>query len=250
MQPIRTTTVPAAVAEVLRRQITGGELRAGDRLPSNREFAAAFDVSMGSIREAISMLLSEGLITTRAGRGTYVAERATTSPMTAAGTWTGGLLEHRHLEELIEAREILELQLVTLTAQRASAVQIERIRTVFQRMQVSVTEPSSYSEADVEFHMAIAEAAGNRVLLEAMANIRALLRGELELSNAVGARRHGDLQFSVDSHRRVLDAIEAGDPERARSELFQIMRRNHDLLLSLYADTSSPESRREPNGLE
>jgi DNA-binding FadR family transcriptional regulator len=56
MHPFRTTNVPAAVAEVLRRQITGGELRPGDRLPGNRAFAAAFGVSMGSIREATSML--------------------------------------------------------------------------------------------------------------------------------------------------------------------------------------------------
>lgn len=245
MGQIRTTNVPAAVATALRRQIVEGERAPGERLPGNRELAALFGVSMGSIREAIGMLTSEGLIESFAGRGTYVAQRVRAGQPAAARVDGGRLLDRAHVQELIEAREIMELQLVSLAARRASAEQVDRIRAALERMSTRTANPATYSEADVEFHMAIAEAAGNRVLLEAMVNIRNLLRGELQLSNEVGARRYGDLQFSVDSHRRVFDAIEAGDPERARAELAEIMGRNHRLVLGLYG---GPETSDETVG--
>jgi DNA-binding FadR family transcriptional regulator len=139
------------------------------------------------------------------------------------------------VEELIEAREILEMQLVALAAQRASDAQIARLEAILGQMEQAVTNPERYSEADVQFHLAMAEASGNRVLSQAMANIRASLKREMELSAEVGARRHGDLRFSAESHRRVLGAIKSGNAELARSEIFDIMSRHHEFVLSMYA---------------
>jgi GntR family transcriptional regulator, transcriptional repressor for pyruvate dehydrogenase complex len=245
-RPIRTTNVPSAVAGDLRDQIHSGKRAPGDRLPGNRELAAIYGVSMGSIREAISMLSSEGLIETRAGRGTYVA-RGSGRLVDAAppANRSGVPLDRKYVEELIEAREILELQLVALAAQRASADEVARLSAIVGQMEEAVTNPSRYSTADVAFHLALAEAAGNRVLSQAMANIRTLLKREMELSAEVGARRHGDLRFSADSHRRVLNAIEVGDADLATSEMFDIMSRHHEFVLGLYAGTPEP-SRKGP----
>jgi DNA-binding FadR family transcriptional regulator len=233
--PIRITNVPGAVADQIRGQIAEGVLSAGDRLPGNRELAAAYGVSMGSVREAISMLSAEGLIETRAGRGTYVA-RAGGRSVIAPADRAGVLHERKYVEELIEAREILEMQLVALAAQRASDEQIATLGSILERMEQAISNPARYSEADVQFHLAMAEASGNRVLSQAMANIRASLKREMELSAEVGARRHGDLKFSADSHHRVLDAIKSGDPELARAEMFDIMSRHHEFVLSMYGE--------------
>ena len=234
VRQVRPANIPTSVADELRRQIRQGGLQPGDRLPGNRELTATFGVSMGSVREAISMLVSEGLIETRAGRGTYVA-RGARLPQLPPARRGGGTLERKEVEELIEAREALELQIVAMAAQRASAAQVAKLQAIVERMQAGVVDPALYGEADVEFHLALAEAAGNRFLFDAMAGIRQLLRRELELSAEVGARRFGNLQFSVDSHRLVTAAIEAGDPEAARAELFAIMSRHHEFVLSLYA---------------
>lgn len=230
---IRTTNVPEAVAGALREQILSGVHAPGDRLPGNRELALTFGVSMGSIREAISTLSAEGLIETRAGRGTYVARGIEAPPAPPA---SGAVLERKYVEELIEAREILELQLVALAAQRASAEQVAQLERLVDDMEAAITNPMRYASVDVAFHLALAEAAGNRVLAEAMANIRGWLKREMELSAEVGARRHGDLRFSSDSHRRVLAAVIAGDPDTARQEMFDIMSRHHETVLGLYAD--------------
>ena len=73
LKPARRTNIPATIATNVRAQILRGELPAGTQLPGHRELAAMYSVSVGSVREAISMLVSSGLIQTRAGRGTYVA---------------------------------------------------------------------------------------------------------------------------------------------------------------------------------
>ena len=71
---LRRPNLPTTIANELRRQILHHELRPGQQLPGHRDLAAQFDVSLGSIREAISMLVSSGLVETHAGRGTYVAD--------------------------------------------------------------------------------------------------------------------------------------------------------------------------------
>lgn len=222
------------IATELRGQIERGALLPGDQLPGHRELAAQWGVSVGSAREAISMLVGDGLIETRAGRGTYVAE-ASRLPAGAHVPVT-----RKEIEELIEAREVLELQIVAMAAERASAEQIGRLRACVDRMQAAASDAESYPEADVEFHVTLAEVAGNRFLVKAVQDIRALLRNDMELSAEAGIRRFGNLQFSVDSHRALVDAVEAGDPDGARQVLFEIMGRHHEFVLSLYAMAIPP----------
>lgn len=231
IEPLRRSNLPQAIAAELRARIERGELAPGDRLPGHRELAASFSVSVGSVREAISMLISAGLVVTRAGRGTFVA---------AAGARTapplpGRPLQRKEVEELIEAREVLELQLAAMAAERASAEQIAKLRACVARLGAAAADPDEYPEADVEFHLALAEAAGNRFLLRAMQDIRALLKRDMELSAEAAIRRFGHLEFSVASHAALVDAVEAGDTEEARRILFDTMSRNHEFVLGLYA---------------
>ncbi len=226
------------IAGKLRSQIAEGTLQPGDQLPGHRDLAANHGVSLGSAREAISMLIGDGLVETRAGRGTFVAE-ASGLPSGVAAPVT-----REEMEELIEARELLGLSIVAMAAERASADQVARLREAVDRMQAVVADAGAYPEADVEFQLAVAEAAGNRFLLSAMQDIRSLMRRDIELSAGVGIRRFGSLQFSVDAHSALVDAIEAGDPDAARRVLFDIMSRHHEFVIGLYAFAPpSPEER-------
>jgi len=223
----KAATLPLAIAESLRERIANGEFVAGDRLPGHRELAQAYSVSVGSVREAVSMLISAGLVEARASRGTFVA---TALP----GTVGDEPLERKEAEELIEAREVLELTLAAMAAERASSQQIARLRKCLERLETTADDPQAYPIADVEFHLALAEAAGNRFLLGALTDIRALLHRDMALSAEAAIRRFGDLRFSVESHRQVVDAIEAGQAEEARRILGEIMNRNHGLVLGMY----------------
>lgn len=231
VRPIRRENLPASIAAELRRQILQDELRPGTQLPGHRELAAIYSVSVGSVREAISMLISAGLVETRAGRGTYVVDGGDVPQASTIGPPLG----RREVEELIEAREVIELQLAALASERASAGQIERLKQAVERMAAAAASPHEYPDADVEFHLALAEASGNRYLLAAMTDIRALLKQDMELGAEAAIRRFGDLQISVESHRRLVEAIEAGDPDVARRILAEIVSRNHKFVLGLYA---------------
>jgi GntR family transcriptional repressor for pyruvate dehydrogenase complex len=230
VRPIRRENLPATIAADLRRRILQGDLKAGAQLPGHRELAARLSVSVGSVREAISMLISAGLVETRAGRGTYVANGSPAPPEVVAPP-----LERREVEELVEAREVIEVELAALAAQRASPEQIARLEAAAARLEAAATNPRAYGDADVEFHLVLAEAAGNRYLHRALIDVRALLAQDMELAAEVAIRRFGDLGFSVDSHRRLAEAIAARDSATAREILVTMVRRNREAVLGLYA---------------
>jgi GntR family transcriptional regulator, transcriptional repressor for pyruvate dehydrogenase complex len=231
VRAIRRENLPATIAGDLRRQIRSGDLEPGGQLPGHRELAALYSVSVGSVREAISMLISAGLVETRAGRGTYVVDGEDLPPPTS----TVEPLGRREVEELIEAREVIELQLAELAARRASPEQLQKLKRCLAAMEAAAASPDGYPDADVEFHLALAEAAGNRYLLKAMTDTRALLKQDMELGAEAAIRRFGDLSISIADHRRLVEAIEAGDPEGARRVLAEIVSRNHRFVLGLYA---------------
>jgi DNA-binding FadR family transcriptional regulator len=227
----RRSNLPAVIARQLRGQILRGELKPGAQLPGHRELAAMHSVSVGSIREAISMLISAELIETRPGRGTYVARRSPAPPTSQLEP----PLRRREIEELTEARLIVEAELAALAAERATAEQLEALRRAVERLDEAAADPYDYPEADVDFHLAVAEAAGNRYLLKAMLDIRSLLRQDMELGAEAAIRRFGDLRISIGSHHRLVEAIEAGDPDTARSMAREIVSRNQQFVAGLYA---------------
>lgn len=223
------------IATDLRSQIDEGALQPGDQLPGHRELAARYSVSLGAAREAISMLIGDGLIETRAGRGTYVAESSRLPRGEAAPP-----VSRRELEELLEAHELLALDVVEMAAGRASATQIRRLREVLEWMEAATTDAETYSEADLAFQLAIGEAAGNRYLLRAMHDIRLAMRRDLEVSAGVGIQRFGSLRYSVEANRSLVDAIEAGDAVEARRILLEVMNRHHEFAIGLYALAPEP----------
>jgi len=233
--PVRRGNLSSRIADRLRAQIEQGAFKPGEQLPGHRELASIFGVSVGSVREALSMLISEGRIETRAGRGTFVATHADGSESRRAAAPALPPLERKAIEELIEAREVLELQIAAMAARRASAAHVEALRRHIERLQEAASSPGEFLDADLEFHVVLAEAAGNRYLVQAMTEIRLLLKEDMELAAETAIRRFGDLGLGVDSHRRLVDAIAGHDADAAREILAGMMSRNHEFVLGLYA---------------
>ncbi len=222
----RHSTLPHAIAEELRRRVGAGELKPGDRLPSHRELAVDFAVSVGSVREAISMLVSEGLIETQAARGTYVASPPPVDLQPR---------EQREVHELLKARELVESQIAAMAAERASAEDVRRLRACVERMRRVAEDAASFPDADLDFHVALGEAARNRFLLAWMRDVRTRLTRDMELSAEAAIRRFGDLGFSIDLHTDLVDAIEARNPTEARKIALDLMKRTQDFVLGLHA---------------
>jgi GntR family transcriptional repressor for pyruvate dehydrogenase complex len=135
----------------------------------------------------------------------------------------------------VEARELLGLNMVLMAADRGTPTNLSRLRRALRRMQEDVADASRFPEAEAALHVALAEAAGNRFLVDPVLDYYARLRPDIELATAAAIQRYGDLQFIVDDHRELVDHIEAGSAEAAHDALATIMSRQHEFLLSLHA---------------
>lgn len=217
---------------VLIAEIVTGALEPGDQLAREVDLAERFDVSRGVARETIRALEERGMITVRHGRGASVNE---------ATSWNvfdpdvlGVLLEtdrkREILGEYLECRRILEVEAAGLAAARSDEEGIERAREALSRMEESASRvPSDAAEAlfhhaDIDFHQALIAGTGNRALGSLVERIHSALM----LARYPLARPEFRLERALPEHRRILDAVAAGDVEEAR----EAMRDHLDTALS------------------
>ncbi|HEY3110568.1 MAG TPA: FadR/GntR family transcriptional regulator [Chloroflexota bacterium] len=184
-------------------------LRPGDKLPSERELMARLSVGRSSLREAIKSLTAFGVIEVAVGSGTYVAN-GDTSLLTRPLSWSL-LIGERSTRDLIEARRILEVELVGLAAERATEAELAVIAEKLALMSVSLENAEAFARYDLEFHLAIAAAAHNQVLYQVMDTLRHVLRAWF-----VKAFPWGDPSEMMARHRRIHEAIAAHDVAAAR----------------------------------
>lgn len=221
VQVLPRASLPAAITAQLREMVLNGELRPGVQLPGHRELARMFGVSVTSVREAISALVSAGVLEAYQGRGTFVA--STLGPDPGSSVWIGRPAGGDDQDELLEARGVLECALARLAARRATEAHIEALRAHVREMRECAHDPGRYLDADIGFHMTLAAAAHNRVLLRAMFAIRSHLRRELERGLQRELLADGALRRGVDAHDHLAEAIAARDAARAEKMAETIM---------------------------
>ncbi len=146
----------AGIAAQLRRSILEGVYGFSDRLPAERHLAETFNVSRGTIREALRRLEELGMVTREIGSGTFVTYREFPA-QTAIADVTSPV-------ELIEVRSGIEPQMVKLAIAHATAIDIERLHKALTRVESSQSDPESFTLADSEFHLSLAECTRNRVI--------------------------------------------------------------------------------------
>ncbi|WP_028006464.1 FadR/GntR family transcriptional regulator [Solimonas flava] len=181
------------------------------RLPAERELAAAHGVSRATVREAIGLLVARGLLTRRRGAGTYVNDR---SDQQLAGIWSDMASRHPRLQEnLIEFRAMLEREAAGLAAARHDAADARRLRQAHAEVEAaySGSDRAAQIRSDVGFHRAIAEATRNPVFAYLMASLLKLLHEHVQLSLAGLAPQSAAAAQLRHQHRALLDAILARD---------------------------------------
>ncbi|WP_233519964.1 FadR/GntR family transcriptional regulator [Prauserella sp. PE36] len=191
--------------------IADERLRPGDRLPPERELAALLGVSRPSLREALRSLKAQGHVEVRHGAGVFVADPATTRTLRQAM-----LTEEMSLAELFDMREVLELPAAAWAASNGDAEKLAAVRETYERLDAATREDpvdwSKLQELDAAFHMRIVEAAGNRFMMRTLTVLQEILARGMETTLRVPGR----LEKSRVDHRRILDALLAGDQAAAR----------------------------------
>lgn len=210
LKAIKKTRIYEEVVSQIHDLIREGRLKAGDQLPPERELAETFKVSRASVREALRALEAEGLVTSRTGMGTFVANL----PMESLVATLATLLtkERDALANIFEMRKLIEPHIASLAAERATPRDIEAMRKILEQQSEEVLRGGTGVEADAEFHFAIGKATQNQALEKLVSGLMDLLSHSREES----LQTPGRTQASLDSHHKILSAIEAHDKERAR----------------------------------
>lgn len=197
--------------------ILSGELKAHDRLPSERELQQIFGVGRASVREAIRVLESAGLVEVRTGAvsgGIFVKPLSTAT--TVDGLQRLFLLEKISERELVEFRQAVEGITGYWAARRASDEDIKRIQEIVDRTEPGDIRWDEFHNADVEFHIAVAEAAKNRLNLIVMKAVRQTMTRVMRNVFKNLMTRQKARAAIIEEHRAILEAIRKRDPELAR----------------------------------
>ena len=213
-QPIARRKVYELIAEQLTSQIGSRALQPGDVLPPERELTQLYRAGRSSVREALRMLESRGLIRP-AGNGSF-AVADFRSPLNHSFRLLLSL-DEATMRDIYEVRRVLECEAAALAAVRRGDPDLARMAAAIEDMESGLAAPDGdrYIDADLRFHLAIAEATGNRLLLHNMHALRDVIRRALTSIFQIPA----SAQSSLEKHRAIIAAIAGRDPDLARSEM-------------------------------
>lgn len=207
-------TVPDKVAQILRAEIASGRLASGGRLPTEHELCARFGVSRPAIREAIAQLKYDGLVASRQGSGATI-----TGTPRAFRIDSEQIESRREIAKIFELRVTFETGSAALAARQRDAQGLSRIAQALDEMARAIEGEGDAVQSDTDFHLAIAQATGNRYFAEFMVFLEGRLRHSIEVSRRelLGDRLRAQLVHG--EHESILRAVEGGDAERARAAM-------------------------------
>ena len=237
LKAIRKTRIYEEVVSQVHEMVREGKFKAGDQLPSERELAETFKVSRTSVREALRALETQGLVISRTGAGTFIADlpiESLVAPLVAM------LIEEKDaLADVFEMRKLIEPQIASLAAERATKRDIERMKKILDKQREAVSRGETGVEADAELHFAIGRATQNQALEKLVSGLMDILSHSREESLQTKDRR----KASIESHRKILSAIEEHDKKKAREAmLFHIEQVEDNVLSSKKPQTGYSES--------
>ncbi|MDC7175998.1 FadR/GntR family transcriptional regulator [Bacteroides cellulosilyticus] len=204
---IQKKSLADMIAETLKQQITEGTYRAGDKLPTEPELMKTFGVGRSSVREAVKLLVNMGVVRVQQGSGTFVAVPSNNDDVNIK-------MSTADRTELDEVRKILDIAIVEKAVARRTEKDIERMRASLEKRKVNAEKGllEECIEADLNFHIAIADAAHNRILANIYRSAATHLLSEFN-------RIYDGTDCFINSqtsHEKLLKHIIAGDLKNAR----------------------------------
>jgi GntR family transcriptional repressor for pyruvate dehydrogenase complex len=211
---VQTSRLYEQIVQQIEASINSGQLKLGDQLPAERELAQQFGVSRTAVREAVKTLREKGLVEAHPGRGTFITNGSSHSIWQSLDRMIRDG-QPEAMVHLVEVREILEPEIAALAADRAEKDDIAAMREAVEAMDNSKTEPETFIEADLDFHLALAEAASNPLILSLIDSIVGVLREQrMGIFAVEGGPERGQYH-----HKKILEAVEHRDSNGARASM-------------------------------
>lgn len=231
-EPLRPISLVDLIVHRIEEMMLRGELTPGERLPPERDLATMLKVSRTSVRQAMAILKERGLVSTRAGSGTY-AQIEVSELLVTSMAQSLAHLKQRVLEPM-EVRQLLEPQIARLAAERASDEDIRALDALAALQKSYMDEGRSFVDEDIAFHRQIATCAHNDVLIRLVDSSLLMLRDsrEISLSTKSGA------EISWKGHVEVLTAIKTHDSNRAYESMDHHINTVSNLIRRHFAESS------------
>jgi GntR family transcriptional regulator, transcriptional repressor for pyruvate dehydrogenase complex len=234
---VRTSRLYEQIVQQIEESIVKGSLKPGDQLPPERELAQRFGVSRTAVREAVKALREKGLVEAFSGRGTFITD-GTTHAVRQSLDLMIKIGQPEGFTHLAEVRAILEPEIAALAATRIQESELATMREAVAVMERSGQDPDAYIEADLDFHLALAEAAANPLILSLLDSIVGLLREQrLRIFNVPGGPARGQIH-----HKRILQAVEQHDTQMAREAMREHLEQVRDDSQAPSAHTSAKQN--------
>ena len=211
---VQSSRLYEQIVKQIEESILKGALKPGDQLPAERDLAQQFGVSRTAVREAVKTLREKGLVESYSGRGTFITN-GTSQAIKQSLDFMMRIGQQDGLVQLAEVRQILEPEIVALAASRVQEQHLAMMREAVAVMDEALRDPDAYIEADLDFHLSLAEAAENPIILSLIDSIVGLLREQrLRIFYVDGGPDRGQYH-----HKRILEAVEQRDEDRARDAM-------------------------------
>ncbi len=228
--PIKRSSIIKEISDQIAQHILEKKLPSGSRLPTERELIQQFGVARSSVREALRMLEQVGLITIKAGPqgGTYVAEA---DHSRAASALSVALrMDGATMAEVIQARSVLESHLARLAAENATEKDLHKMLATIEETEQNIDKPEVFLKANSAFHSAVAEAAGNKVLLMMMQSILHLI--DKSLNKLVLDEEL--ISSAIIGHKKIYEVIARRDSDAAEAALIEHVQRFKNRVTASY----------------
>ncbi|KQV84201.1 FadR/GntR family transcriptional regulator [Rhizobium sp. Root1220] len=212
MRPLTKTNLADTAIEAIRGEILSKRWAVGEKLPNEATLSATLSVSRGTIREAVRVLASQGLLETRQGSGTFILSTIDAAlPLSMA--------RRASLRDLFEARCALDVEAARLAASRQSAGTVSGLRALLARRgNFAGGDPAGFVERDLAFHKAVIAASGNRAMIEIYDFFTA------SIAETIVATLGNDIpEPDMQAHADIIDAIATGDPQEADAAVRRFM---------------------------
>lgn len=224
---VRSSLVKQVVEQLVQR-IETGTWPIGERIPPEPELVEQLGVSRNTLREAVQALIHNGMLEARQGDGTYV--RASSE----FGAAMQRRLQRSTILEILEVRHGLEREIARLAALRRTDEDLEDIRQKLAHAESLLQEPEAYTFADLAFHMAIATATHNSVMIDLYQNMTDSLHLSISDTQDLGDM----MNTQVKNHTNLVEAIAQKDPEAAETAASSLVQASKTALMKLITEGS------------
>lgn len=222
VEKISTKKVSESVGEQIEKMLESGSLKAGEKLPSVRELCELFGVGRSAVRDAITTLSGKGAVYVKQGEGTFICEFDSTKLFNKHML----LPSSEDIRELFQVRKILEAGIAEMAALNRTEKDLQHFEEILAK------QSNNGWELDYQFHLAIAKATGNDILIQLVQFISTTTKKSMIDFHRYIQKNEDTVKCIVEQHHQIYESIKKGEHKRANQMMISHLNTVEDLLQS------------------